>query len=229
MKKQIPLVILKKLDDLLKKNSNLIYSEKQTNGMIVFKDKDPFSDFYFMIEKINVAANDTASYTINFKPSTQNHLANKRTTASLQNTQAYLESWIKLLNQYNQESILFEGDPITKAYYDEIEPMFDIIDEDADVKPFKHSQQKQLIGIYDKIIQEVLDNTDDENKAESNALIKELEASRKIIPKSTKRQAINHLRRAYAAIKKFSFSVFEKSAVKYLADLLGEIDLKNLF
>ena len=232
MKKQLPLAIRKTLEQILEENRGLIYAEKNENGVMTFRDKDPASDFYFMIEKITVQGNKT-SYTIDYVPTNQANLVSQRIGVNLNDLTVKMKHWINLLVEYNKESILFDDDPISRSYYEEMQPIFEIIDEDADRNPFNYSQQKKLGNLYDEVIQMVLDETSDDNKTESDLIISEIEKSKKLISKSTKSQVVEKLRKNLTALRKFSLQVFEKTLVKYLSDIgkkmiSGEIDLLSL-
>lgn len=210
-----------------------MYPKKVENAVILFKDKDPKSDFYFKVDKINAEIGKRTTYSIDYKPSTRENVLSVKATVNVDDLKKKMQSWLLLMNQYNEKTLLFDNDPIINAYYDELEPAFEILDDDADYSPFNYSQQKTLISLYEDVIESIIENTTKENEDESQIIIQGIRESQELITKSTKKEVVEKFRKNLAKLRKFSIQVFEKTLVKYFSDIgkkliNGEIDIMNL-
>ena len=137
MKKSLPLNLRKALETILDKNRELIKIEATNDSMIEFTDIDINSNFSFVISKMKESGK-TMYYEINYLPKSGNDLKRSWHTSTLTDLKTHLNNWIELLKDFNKPSILFEGDEIEKAYYDELEPLIEILEEDADTSPFSY-------------------------------------------------------------------------------------------
>lgn len=113
------------------------------------------SSFYFKIDfpKPEVLKNlqnrkigGKPLFQIDFKPSSEDVIG-KAThfTADLREINAYLEGWLKIINEYHNTS-LNDEDRFINIYKKEFEEEFRILDPDADTHPF--DEKKQLAVYY---------------------------------------------------------------------------------
>ncbi|WP_020539034.1 hypothetical protein [Lewinella cohaerens] len=232
MKKEIPLVVRRALEELLEVRETEIIPFKTDNIVLRLKEVDLSSSFFFDIEEISVKSNKTF-YKISYSPFNHENLETGRATVNSVDLKKRLGVWLDFLDAYNKNSLLFDDDQISRQYSEEIGPLFEIIDEDADKAPFSTKQQKVLSNLYDDIIIAVLDSSNSESEfLYAKTIAEEMEISKAAIPRLTKKKNIERLRKHFVKIKKFGVSVFEKTLVKYFSDignrlLNGDIDLNN--
>jgi hypothetical protein len=132
----------------------------------------------------------------------------------------YFSIWINILQDYNSVSFDQEED-FLKFYEEEIFSDFEIIDEDAETKPFDTNQQIILYTFLEATINYL------EKKYINNEIVEDIinEANslKNEIPSLTKRIASKRFSQVLAKIKKFNpitfkdvYDVAKKEVIKYL-------------
>lgn len=224
-KKAIPLHLLKIVQDTVDKanNNNLILSETSIDALITLRDNDIDSSFYFKINSSYQERNGKNLYSLEYLPSDGASLIVFKDSISLDNVKSHLENWLHLLSRYNLSYPLFD-DPIIQSYLKDLEPDFEIIDEDASQVPYKFDEQLHIINIYNNLIELVLKEKTTENQEEAEFIVNMIEANKKQIPKQTKKQVVENLKRVVAYCFKYSIEV-GKSIV---ADVIVEVGKRLL-
>ncbi len=211
MKKNFPIEFIRTLEDIKEQNRDIIEAQFQGKDTIILKDKDIASNFSFTIRLVDADGGDTSTYSLSAVPASREHLTEEFTFKySVIEIKKDIDFWIHLIKEYNKPSSLFD-DPITQHYYEELNPYFEILDEDADQKPFPMLQQQLLTNYYELLIEEVIKNKDEENAAEADAVVIELKQAQKAVSKSTKKTVIRTLQRNIAKLWKFSAQVGAKA------------------
>ncbi|WGH76509.1 hypothetical protein P8625_04950 [Tenacibaculum tangerinum] len=222
MKKKIPIGSRKILDQVSSGNNGLFEAEFTEDCVIRFKDSDSESDFFFEIQKINAAqGNNIVSYTIRYKPSNEETLSPHHTSVNLSNFRGHFDKWKKLLIEANKESPLFD-DVFTQSYYDELEPKFEILDEDAEIKPYSIEQQQRIVEFLDKA-QKILNRQKRKNDPEikeASELIKETKAN---ISKSTKKKVVKNIRKIIAKGFKAGLEIGQKLLIEFTTELAKKL------
>ena len=126
--------------------------------------------------------------------------------------------WVNTLNEFD-EIIWEEEDLITAAYEEEFYTEFDILDEDADIKPFSSEQQKTLNGFVNKLV-ENLEAKKDEYPVED--ILEDVKAIKKDLPISTKKKIIKSFAKAFAKMKKLGVEAFEDFVKDGMKDVMKE-------
>lgn len=225
MKKTLPLTVLKsikKVAERFKQFSNITIVEQSSNGLFFIKAND--ADFYFVFNKFE-QRDEKVLYYVKYKPCSEDHLNAAEIGVWSDQLETHIDSWFKLVNQYDEIYPLFD-DPIAEHYYHELN--FDIIDADAEVAPFDLQRQGYLMEIYDNLIQKVENEKTENNKDEAEALIKRIDAAQQQLPKTTKREAVNTFRKVIAFCRKYSYKV----AISIIAETLveiGKVAIKAIF
>lgn len=223
MKKKIPIGLRKILDQVSSGNEGLFEAEFSDDCVIKFKDSDSESDFFFEIAKINPAQgnNNKVSYTIKYKPYNEETLSPHQTAVTLSNFRDYFNKWKNLLIEANKESPLFD-DVFTQSYYDELEPKFEILDEDAEIKPYSIEQQQRIVEFLDKA-QKILNRQkkkDEPEIKEASELIKETKAN---ISKSTKKKVVKNIRKIIAKGFKAGLEIGQKLLIEFTTELAKKL------
>ncbi|NLP59520.1 hypothetical protein [Lutibacter sp. B1] len=220
MKKKIPIGLRKIIDEVYRENENLFKLEFNENSIAKFLDSDSESDFFFEIKKINTEnVNRNITYTVEYKPYNEETLAPRTVPVTLANFKAFFLKWKSLLIESNKMSPLFD-DNFTQTYYDEIAPQFEILDDDAEYKPFTILQQKRIIEFLDKaeeILKEQKNNLDAENTIEL------IENTKSTITKSTKKEVIKNIRKIIAKGFKVGLKIGEKLLIEFTTELAKKL------
>ncbi|NVO09396.1 MAG: hypothetical protein HXX16_05485 [Bacteroidales bacterium] len=225
MKKKIPLGIRKILDEVSSKAKELISIELNKGIIITLKDRDLESDYFFCILGINPHNAGKITYQIEYKPYNEETLSVKKINATLLGMKSELENWLKLLEESNKESLLFE-DQITQKYYDDLEPKFEILDNDAYIKPYSIEQQKQILLYLDKA-SEFINNSELKNKTEIEEINYLIVETKETISNSTKKQVVEKIRKIVAKTFKISLQIGEKLLVDFAAELTKKMITGN--
>jgi hypothetical protein len=224
MKKKIPLGLRKILDDVNSQNDNLFSVEFGNDFIVKFNDNDNSSDFSFQVTKINSPEDNKHSYSIKYKPYCEQTLDSRTTSITLENFRSHFLLWKRLLVESNLESPLFD-DIITQNYYDELEPKFEIIDEDANYNSFSISQQKRILEFLDvanKIIK-----AQEDNEVEKVDIINLIEETKKSISKTTKNEVVKNIRRIIAKGFKMGLLIGEKLLIEFTTELAKKLITGN--
>jgi hypothetical protein len=223
MKKKIP-IGLRKILDTESSGFNEIFTTEFTDDCVIrFKDTDINSDYFFEVTKINLSQvlNDI-SYSIKYKPTNELTTETGGRNVKLSGFREYFKNWKRLLIESNKESPLFD-DYFTQKYFEELEPKFEILDEDADFKPYSIEQQKRIIQFLEnveKIIKE--QKTDPKEVRETLELITETKAN---ISKTTKKNVVKNIRKIIAKGFKIGLQVGEKLLIEFTTELAKKIFL----
>lgn len=211
MKKSIPLTLRKALEEAAANYKNLFTIESDENSLVIFKDKDINSDFHFSIIRANTETNNQRSYLVVYKPMNEDSLSMNKVNMSVNSIKLNLVAWLKIIQELNKESPIFD-DPIVQSYYDELESVFEIIDEDADVKGYSISQQKNIIAFLSHITLtlKVYEEEKGCNKDEIKEIIDLVEGTKETISKNTKREVSIKIRKIIAKAYKIGLVIGEK-------------------
>ena len=221
MKKKIP-IGLRKILDTESSGFNEIFITEFTNDCIIrFKDTDTNSDYFFEVTKINLSQvlNDT-SYSIKYKPTNELTTESGGRNVKLSSFREYFINWKKLLIESNKESPLFD-DYFTQKYFDELEPQFEIIDEDASFKPYSIEQQKRIIQFLENV-EKILK----EQKAEPKDVKETIELiteTKNNISKTTKKNVVKNIRKIIAKGFKIGLEVGQKLLIEFSTELAKKL------
>jgi len=220
MKKTIPLTLRRAIEEVAVNYKNLFTIESNESSLVIFKDKDKDSDFYFNVIKANTETNNQRSYLVEHKPINEDSLSINKVNMSVNSIKVYLTAWLKLIQEINKESPIFD-DPIVQSYYDELESEFEIIDEDADVNAYSINQQRKIIAFLSHITLTLQAYEDEKgcNDDEIKEITDLVEDTKETISKSTKREVFNKIRKVVAKTFKIGFEIGEKLLIEFSTEL----------
>ena len=221
MKKKIPIALRKALDKEVEGTNGLFNIDFPNNSIIKFTDSDSNSDFFFEIKKINPAqGTNKVSYLIEYKPYNEESLSARHLNVNISNFSDHFKNWKNLLIESNKDSFLFD-DLITQTYYDELEPKFEILDDDIQTKPYSIEQQKRIVIFLDKA-QEILKNQEKDNLSVNEAITL-IEETKENISISTKKKVITNIRKIIAKGFKIGLEVGEKLLIEFTTELAKKL------
>ncbi|MDF0694869.1 hypothetical protein [Aquirufa ecclesiirivi] len=197
MKKKIPLQVLETIESYVNLQGTTFDSVDPNEFLLKFVDKDNNSDFYFNVETYKME-NDF-QILIDFKPSNKQTVGNRKAWIRAEQLEFNFTNWLKILEGYDSVKTVFD-DPIIKAYSDEYYTEFEIIDKDADTKPFA---TKQILLLDDHLegIQMKIDNFQTkENNAEIEKIKENIQELRNNLTKKSKKWVLKKLSNIWAKI-----------------------------
>jgi len=226
MKKHIPFDLRQELDKVERKYPGLfkveirLSSTTASKPAILLKEKnDPDSPFRFRIIGF------TSPYRVLYNPADQESTAVATVESlPLHEIVEVIDHWAGLLEIYNSPSPMFD-DPIIQSYYEEIESKFQILDEDAKTAPYKFSQQKALMQIFENIKKEVDLAKKGDDDEEATAILNEIATAQENLGKETKWKVVERLRKIVAMCMQHGYDlgvkVLETAAITEILRLVG--------
>ncbi len=221
-------IILRAINKTLLENSHLTKVEGSEHVSEIripeffIKLKDTKSNFSFSINDVNVHKNylnePTNHFIVYLKPSSVIQYNGIEMQLVIEEVLSKLKHWVEIVNAYD-EITWTEEDNITKAYEEEFYAEYDIVDEDADIKPFSSEQQKGL-NIFVNQLLENLEAKKDEYPVED--IIEDVKAIKKDLPTSTKKKIIKSFAKAFAKMKKLGVEAFEDLVKDGMKDIMKE-------
>lgn len=199
MKKKIPLQILEILEPFVNMKGELFETLPPKGFLLRFVDKEDKSDFYFNVEQYKME--NGFQLIIDWKPSSKQNVANSRVSIKAQDLSTFFSNWLELLEGYENVDTVFD-DPIIKAFTDEYFADFEIIDDDAETKPFSTKQIIQLNSHLENIQKKIGNFQTEENKEEILEIINDVTELQNNLTKKSKKWVVCKLSRIWAKITK---------------------------
>jgi len=162
MKKKLPLAVLETLEKFVQLKGEQFEVVNPDQFLVKIIDKDIKSDFYFNIETFKIE--NGLKLIIDYKPHSKLNLSNVRFEIDEKGLGAQFNNWISLLKGYETVNSFFD-DPIIKSFAEEYFAEFEIIDKDADTKPFS---TKQILLIDEHL--DYIENNIDKFKTNQNEI-----------------------------------------------------------
>jgi len=228
MKRTIPLTLRKAIEEVAVNYKNLFTIESNESSLIILKDKEKDSDFYYKIVKANTETNNQSSYLVQYKPINEDSLSVNTQNMSIMSVKMTLTAWLKLIQETNKESPIFD-DLIVQSYYDELESDFEILDEDADVNAYSIGQQRKIIEFLSHIAVtlQAYEIEKGYDKNEIKEITDLVEETKETISRSTKREVFNKIRKVVAKTFKIGLEIGEKLLVEFSTEFAKKMITGN--
>jgi hypothetical protein len=199
VKKKIPLQVLETIEPYVNKKGETFHSSDPQKFLLKFDDKEDGSDFYFNVESYK---NDQGfQLLIDWKPINKQSVANKKMWIKAESLDNYFTNWLKLLEGYDKVRTVFD-DPIIEAFTEEYFSEFEIIDEDADTKPFKTNQVLLLDKHLSTIHKKIEKHKTEDNQSEIEAIQSDVLDLKSNLTRKSKKWVIQRLSKIWAKITK---------------------------
>lgn len=172
-KKDTSLVLLKILQEYYDRGKEIYTVQK--GGLISFIDKDRTSDFHFVIlnEKLE---NSYHVVRASIKPSSMSNVKEVEQNIKVSELKKHIEEWMIRMSLYNQMRHVDDiEDPIVEAFAEEYYDSFEIIDDDADVKPYSIKQIEHIESVLLQLEQKIQDEKPKYTDQSSPEVIEEIE------------------------------------------------------
>lgn len=200
-KKDLPLAILKALEPFVKLKGDKFEIADPKENLLKVIDKDPDSDFQFVIEKYKKTDKGAFTLLLNQKPRNQNEHGNHQTWLDVTALTKQFDTWVKLLDEYEKVDSFFD-DPIAKGFKDQFYAEFELIDDEAETTPLTTTQILLLDNYLDKVDIKLRDLTTDENKSDINDIQVEIKSLRENLTTKSKKWVVERLSKVWAKIAK---------------------------
>jgi len=199
MKKKIPLIVLESLEKFVQLKGEHFEVIEPDNFLVKMVDKDDNSKFYFYIESYKIE--NGLKLIIDWKPASKDTIGNTRKLIDIKQLDGFVDNWVKLLKGYEKVNTFYD-DPIIKSFAEDYYTEFEILDENAETKPFN---TKQILLLDEHL--EYIENNLEKFKTEKNTLqldeikndVKEL---REKLTSKSKKWVIKNLAIVWAKITK---------------------------
>ncbi|WP_179317939.1 hypothetical protein [Winogradskyella undariae] len=212
-KKDLPLVILKSLQPFVNLRGDKFETLEPKENLLKVVDQEPESDFHFTIEEFKKAQNGKFQFLMNRSPKSQNETDNYKTWVDISQLEPQFKTWIKLLDEYENVNSFFD-DPIIKSFTEEYFTEFEIIDEDADIKPLNTKQILLLDSHLEDVEKRLTEYTNDKNVDEISEIKEDINELRENLTNKSKKWVIKRLSKVWAKIA--------KQGTKFIKEFLSE-------
>ncbi|MFV0593479.1 MAG: hypothetical protein ACK5M7_19060 [Draconibacterium sp.] len=188
----------------VEENSDILELTKNNAFELLIEDKSKQSTFKFLIYRPSQSSTNKIHFNVELNPTNSVVLSPSKYTTEEKSVTTLLESWTKLIRQYNdinltpEESILNEYE---KEFYDN----FELLDEDADTHPYGLEKQIILHNYFGHVIKLL-----QTNEIENSELIEEAKEIKENIPKMTKRTTVKKISRFFAMVRRKSLPLLKE-------------------
>jgi hypothetical protein len=203
-KKKLPVNLLKEWANIItsmmnafQNNSDIIRYIPDDALVIYFTDRDAIYDF--KVYNPVLGADGKGQAIITYAPMNKNNIKvveNKSYT--LTDIKKQFLAWIEIIREY-EEITFSDEDRIEKQYEEEYFTEFDIVDEDADVKPYNEKSQEEFY----KLLTWVQDNlrNQEPNNGGVEIIIADIDTLKDNLSRLTKRKVIRSWAKICSKIK----------------------------
>ncbi|WP_343589432.1 hypothetical protein [Flavobacterium sp.] len=220
------LIVAKDIQELLytlrnfESNYSDIVKALETSHLFYFHDTS-HNDFYFYIgipdKKSKGAPTLFPTY---FNPDKRDSKSAFSGEANKDQIAEHFNKWISIIQDYNSVNFNQEED-FLKIYEEEIFSEFEIIEDDAETKPFDNNQQIILYTFLETTVKHLEEHYPNNNIIEE--IVEEANSLKDEIPLLTKRIAFKRFSKVLAEIRKFNpityrdiYDVAKKEVIKHL-------------
>ena len=227
-KKDIPLSLLKAIEEVAQKNLDLIQVKQEENTYYSFLENDDSSQNFFKIFSNGakrIGNFDPKNLAYEYKPASDQKVTAMLTQGSFEDIKTKFEAWIKIIREIHETPSVYD-DNFTNYYSNYYFNEFQVYEEDANIFPFAPNQQV-IIEKYLLSLSEVINNSresiDDITKSE---LVTEIAEINRLLTVTTKNQVMKKITTIFGKLFKVSKPIAQeiikeagKQLLKKLIDL----------
>jgi len=229
-KKDIPLNLLKAIEDIVQPNLDIIKLKKEDNTYYSFIEIDNNSKNYFkiFIDGTDIVGNyNKNNYACEWKPTDATNANSILFQKSMDEVIAQFKDWTKLIRDLNDIPSVHD-DNFTQFYSDFYFNEFKIVDKDADSNPFNPIQQ-DLIELYlNSLLKKIENSKGKVSDTLKKEFISEIIEIKDTLPTSTKNQVLKKITKVFGKLYKIC-KPFAKEIVKEVSKQLIKKLIENGF
>jgi hypothetical protein len=204
----------------LKKKSEHYALVAPQKSMLLFKDQDERSKFFFEIKSFSYPHN-ILHLSIEFSPGSADSTEPISRNIRSSDLDKIFSQWVKFLSIYSEVSIY--DDPILKQYQAEFFQEFQIIDDDANTSSFDLQTQYWLDEYCDTMSLKLGELETDENKILIIEIQKDIKDLKEKQSSLTKNEVISRLSLVWAKSRKLGLNFLNEIYTKVKASLNSKI------
>lgn len=210
MKRKLPISAIRFVEELHKMSNNIVSKALDKSYIVKFVDRNIDLDFYFKIISCGLKNDGHLYYKVEYFPANENECISILKDIPESWVKAYFEKWLKLIEEYNTPSSVFDDmDTISMQYYHELEPRFSLMDSDKDVSAYSLEKQKVIILAINTAIN-IIEGEKGIDEGDRIELIKLAEKTKKELSSSTKSKAVYLIKKFLAKCYKVGIELGEK-------------------
>jgi len=195
MKKKLPLALVQGFKPEFGDEVTFEFGSDQF--IVVFKDIDPNSDFYFKI----IETNSTGKLRVSIRPSNNNSVSTLDYTLTIAEANSHFGQWIETIKAYNSNKTIFD-DPISQGFKDEILGTFQFTDHETANKPLPVDAILFLDSHLDKIESEIETIADQQHLSDANEIKALASSIRKELTNKSRRYILERCINLWARLVK---------------------------
>lgn len=223
IKKDIPLSVLKLLTP---SNKDLKFIEvvEDNNTIMLLKDKDSSSSFYFKIVRKAKTVSGII-YNVEYKPTSTEELNPFNTQMSIERISTQLANWLKIIGQFNDVKTIFD-DPIIEAYTAEIFEEYSVDDPEADFYPFSIQHQEVLLKYLSTAVLQIHDfgeKLDGKKKTVNDNIEVEIQEFKESLTQLSKNDTLIVLSGILAKIRKHSYDLYQLVSSNFVIEKIKKL------
>jgi hypothetical protein len=218
--KEYPLVFLQSIQSLFSKIRIVVEANSDIAAILIdhdfeikIKDHDSCSIFNFRVSDPDFEKGKVV-FLLEYYPINHTELKPYKGKVFADQVVRHLNGWIELIKQYNNINISPE-DKILRSYEDEFYTNFELVDEDANEKPFDLGRQLML-DVFMRDTIKTLRAADVVNEE----LVQEAENIRGDISKLTKQATVKRMSRFFALVRKEGIELLKSLYVGAKSELI---------
>lgn len=201
MKKSLPLELLKGIQEAINGKHELIRIEKGEKAIVVMRDADPDSEFYFCIRENTSSNKGSFPFLVTVQPSGRNSNKPSNFGRDIGQVIENFKEWVAILEEYNNLKTIFD-DPVITGYQNEFFADYIVLDEDGDRNPFEISKQAILDEYLKSTLEKLEVYKNESNKDRIESIQGDIQELRTEVSRSTKSIVMKKLSKIWAKCTK---------------------------
>jgi len=193
--------------DIIKENNDVFQIIHQDELSMEIIDTSRNSKFRFKLDNPKYENNKTI-YRVTHNPSSSASIKDRNSSVPSESIEKFLNRWISYIRAYNDVKLIPDDD-ILYEYEQEFYENFEILDEDADIKPYE--LEKQII-IYNFISASIA--ILERNPSNNDDLIIEAVEIRDNLQHWTKRKTVRKISKFFAKTRKKSLTILKEILIE---------------
>ncbi|MCF8322508.1 MAG: hypothetical protein K9I26_05130 [Flavobacterium sp.] len=202
-KKDIPLNVLNIIEPFITRKSEHYVLVEPESSMLLFKDQDKRSKFFFEIKSFSYPQN-ILHLAIEYSPRSEDSIEPLARNIRSSELDKFFSQWVKFLTLYSEVSIY--DDPILKQYQEEFFQEFQILDDEANTTSFDLQTQFWLDEYCDTMSLKLGELETVENKKEIANIQQDINELKVNQSSLTKNEVISRLSLIWAKSRKLGLN-----------------------
>lgn len=225
-KKDFPISVHQNLNQLRSEFPRNFKSASPNSPLMVFKDTDENSKFYFQVTSYEKSNNDFY-YKIAYRPINADNLDAQALSLKFEDLHRRLKTWKSVIELYDQTQHFFY-DPIVESYTKEYFDEYQILEDDADINPFDIKRQLLIDNYLENSVKFLQKFQKKDNEINLDEPIQLAISLRNSLTTLTKNEVIKKLSQFWAVSRKKGLPIIKEIFFELAKELIKEWGKKML-